>query len=82
MKLIRVVRDYIEEVKSNSWFRNKEIRREKEKPEEEKHTRIEKANRKKTDLTEKIETKKRQQNLQEMMSRLRKKSDRNKRRRK
>ena len=31
MKLIRVVRDYIEEVKSNSWFKNKEIRREKEK---------------------------------------------------
>ena len=52
-ELIRVVRDYIEEVKSNSWFKNKEIRREKEKAEKEKQARIEKARRKKTDLKEK-----------------------------
>ena len=69
-ELIRVVRDYIEEVKTNSWFKNKEIRREKEKVEKQKQERIQRAGKKKSDLNEKIERKKRQQSLLEMMKRL------------
>ena len=69
-ELMRVIRDYIEEVKANSWFRNKEIRRVREKAESEKRERLERASKKKEELGKRIEVKKRQQNLIEMMKKL------------
>ena len=69
-ELMRVIRDYIEEVKANSWFRNKEIRRVRERAESEKRERLERASMKKEELGKRIEVQKRQQNLIEMMKKL------------
>ena len=65
-ELARVTRDFIEECKTNSWIKNKEMRVEKEKAEREKRERMEKIKRKKIE----IESKKKQQTLLDMMKKL------------
>ena len=57
-------------MKSNSWYKNKEIRREIEKSELEKKARLEKKKGKKDELDKKLERRKKQRTIIDMMKRL------------
>ena len=69
-KLARICKVFIEEVKTNSWYKNKEIRREMEKSDAEKRLRLEIAKGKKRDLEKKFEGKERQEVLHDLMRKL------------
>ena len=69
-ELAREIRKLIEETNGSSWFRDKELRKEKEKAEKEKKMRLENVKRKKRELENTQKEKRKQTTLLDMMRKL------------